>query len=90
MEINFNKKHFMYVSLFWQFFLIIGKISDMVNSNICIAKICWTKSNFPSKFDFMSDEDKTSIRSLPVKVLSNSSTFYLCKVDIPNKMLIGI
>ena len=31
----------------------------MLNSNTCITKIYWTISNFPSKYDFKSDEDKS-------------------------------
>ena len=33
---------------------------------MCIEKVYWTKSNFPSKYDFKSDEDKkkTLARSL--------------------------
>ena len=35
-----------------------GRFSNLVDSNIYIRKIYWTKSNFLSKFNFKSDEDK--------------------------------
>ena len=38
------------------FFNLLARFSDLVNSNICITKIDWTKSNFPSKRDFKCDE----------------------------------
>ena len=49
--------HWIYVSILWQFFLLLVKFSDLVNLNIKIANIYWTKFNIPWKCDFKSDED---------------------------------
>ena len=35
------------------------RLSDLLNSNICVTKIYWTKFNFLWKCDFKSDKDKT-------------------------------
>ena len=51
-------KHWIYISFVWQFFLFLARYSDLINSNICITKTYWMKSNFPSKCVFMSDEEK--------------------------------
>ena len=40
---------------------MLARFSDLVNSNICIKKTYWTKSNFISKCDFKSDKDKKKI-----------------------------
>ena len=37
---------------------------DLINSNICITKIYLTKSNFPSKWNLKSDENKKQIFAL--------------------------
>ena len=51
------RKHWIYVSIIWQFFQLRARFSDLVkNSNIYIKKIYWAKSNFPSKWGFKSDE----------------------------------
>ena len=58
------------LTLFGSFFLLLARLSDLINSNIYISKIFWTKSKFPSKCDLKFDEDKkTIIRSLPVTEL---------------------
>ena len=57
-KMNFNEKTLDLCCRYFAVFWIACKFSDLVNSNICITKIFWTKSNFFSKCDFMSDEDK--------------------------------
>ena len=39
---------------------LFARSSNFVNSNIYITKICWTKSNFPSKCDFKPVKDKNN------------------------------
>ena len=38
-------------------FKLLVRFSDLVNSNICVTKMYWTKSNFLWKSYFKSDED---------------------------------
>ena len=42
-------KYWIYVSIIWLLSWFFARFSDLVNSNICITKIYWTKSNFLSK-----------------------------------------
>ena len=53
--------------------------SELLNYNICNAKIYWTKSNFPLKCNSKSDEDvnKHSLASCE----GNSTTLYLLRVS---------
>ena len=44
---------------------LLARLIDLVHSKVCIAKICWTKSNFPSKCDFKYDEDKIKYSLAP-------------------------
>ena len=70
-------KDWIYVSIIQQFFSFLARFSDLVNWNICITKIYWTKSNFPSNAILCQMKKKTNIRSFLVKELSNSATLYL-------------
>ena len=58
------RKHWIYVSIIWQFFLILARFGDLVNSNICITKIHWNEFNFLSKCDKIMFTNKHFARSL--------------------------
>ena len=79
MKINFNVITLNVCSIIWQLFLI----SDLVKSNICIAKIYWTKSNIPLKCDFKSDEDNNKHSLAPCEVIFKLRHTLLAL--IPNK-----
>ena len=64
---------------FWQFLELFGRFSDLVNSNICLTKIYWTKSNLPSKCDFKSDEDKNKHSLAPSEgTVKYLHTLFVC------------
>ena len=56
-KMNLNEKT---LDLCWHSFAVFQfvKFSNLINSNICKTNIYWNKSNFPSKSNFKSDEDK--------------------------------
>jgi len=56
---------------------LLARFGDLVNSNICITKIYWTKCNFPSKANSKSNEDKNQDSLASCEGWSNSATLYL-------------
>ena len=63
------------LALFGSFFnQLLARFSDLINSNLCVTKIYWTKSSFPSKSDFKADEDKNKhLQTLPCKGIVKDS-----------------
>ena len=57
---------------------MLASLSDLLNSNIFIAKIYYTESNFPSKCDFRSEKFKNKHSLAPCEgIMSNFATLYL-------------